>query len=307
MLTVIVFGNQQISIDCLRILLNFRNVKVPCVVGSELPRDKTFGYPSVAEFCKTKKIKFYNPEVLDEKFFEVIKEYRPDLCFSIYYRKILDKNFVNLPRKGFVNMHPSLLPHYRGPAPTMWALINGEKVTGMTMHYIDEGVDTGDIISQVKVNIPTNITGFGLNTLVMKKGVQLFKKQIPKILNHRNRRLNQDPFKATYYGPYVKSISRIDWFDGKEKIKNRVSALTKPYAGTYSLLESKKIIIWKVKILRRFLKGAGGPGRITQVDKTGNFVVRCADGYIKAVDYLVEKVNKKYWPKYIKVGNKFEL
>lgn len=307
MLKVIIFGNQQICVDCISVLNKNANIEVSCVVGSELERDIKFGYGSVRDFCRSKKIKFYNPEILDQNFLNEIKKYNADLCFSVYFRKILNQNYIDYPKMGFINMHPSLLPSYRGPAPTMWALIKGERMTGMTMHYIDVGIDTGDIIAQKKINIPRGITGFELNTLVMNKGVELFKEQLPKIINKKNKRIKQNHKIATYFGSFVPSVAQIQWFDNKDTIQNRVNALTRPYNGAVASLKGEKVIFWKIKILQSILKGSGGPGKIIAKSEDGSFIVRTVDGFIKVIDYEIFSTNKNIKSQFIRVGDRFEV
>lgn len=304
---VVVFGNQKICIACVRKLLSLPNVKLCAVVGSELPRDKQFGYDSISEYCKKNKIKFYNPEKLTEEFVEKIKAMKPDICFSIYYRYIFKSNLITLPKMGFLNIHPSLLPTYRGPAPTMWSLLRGEKYVGTTIHYIDKGVDTGDIVAQKRIRIPAGITGFELNELVMNEGIRLFKSNIKKILDGKNERYVQNPENASYFGAFVSSVSIIDWFSKKALIKRKVLALTKPYGGAVTYINGKKIIVWEVKILRAPLVNAGGPGRILKVYPNGSFVVTAVDGYIKITKFTLIRVAPKNYGKYIMIGNKLGL
>ena len=99
------------------------------VVGCESKQDELFGYPSVEEYCQKNGISYYNPNGLDNQFLELIKNLKPDLCFSLYYRNIFSPSYISIPPMGFINIHPSLLPKYRGPIPTFWALLNNEKKT----------------------------------------------------------------------------------------------------------------------------------------------------------------------------------
>lgn len=304
---VIVFGNQQICLDCIKILRNNRDVQLQCVIGSELPRDKKLGYISIKNYCKDKKIHFYNAKTIDEKISKIIISYNPDLCFSVYFRNIIPKHLIELPPLGIINIHPSILPSYRGPAPTMWALIKGEKNSGVTMHYINDGIDSGDIIAQNIFKIPNNITGFSLNSLSMRMGALLFKKQLPLILNRTNKRLKQNNKNATYFGKFNPSTAKIQWYDSKFLIGRRVQALTKPYDGAYATLKGKNIVIWKIKLLNKFLTGSGGPAKVVEKFSDGSFVVRTIDGYIRIVDFDVLNVEKKDKYSFINKGDNFEI
>jgi methionyl-tRNA formyltransferase len=307
MIKIIVFGNQKICIDCLNILRRKKDVEIGFVVGCELPRDKTFGYPSVRKYCKENNIKFYNPTVLDERILKLVENYKPDLCFSIYYRLIFKPPLINIPKMGFINFHSGLLPAYRGPAPTMWAIVKGENYSGMTIHYIDKGIDTGDIIVQKKVKIYRNTTGSKLNDKVMSAGVRLFRENIDKLLEGKNARRAQTKSGISYFGRFVPSVRNINWFDNKHLVERRVKALTKPYSGALAKVAGKQMVIWDAISLNRPLRHYGGPGRIVEVLDDHSFIVTTIDGYIRVLKYEFLNVRKRIYQKYIVKGVKFEI
>src|SRR5258708_17760296 len=119
---IIVFGNQQIGIDCVELLTKNPELEL-VVVGCETSLDLSLGYASLKKYCQEKQIRYLDAQLLEDSFWQELESNRPEIGFSIYYRNVFDKKVLDLPRLGFVNIHPSLLPAYREPAPTMWALL----------------------------------------------------------------------------------------------------------------------------------------------------------------------------------------
>lgn len=303
---IIVFGNQQIAIDCIKILINTKDVNLLAVVGCERERDSMFGYPSLKKFCQENNIVYYNPEKLNSQFLEIIKGLKPNICFSIYYRNIFSPDYISVPSMGFINIHPSLLPKYRGPIPTFWALLNNEKKVGVTLHYMDSGIDTGDIIAHIDYEIPKEITGYELNNLLIEKGVRLFKKQLPLILKSENKRVKQTHEIATYFGPFNQKLRTINWYLPVEQINRLIQALTKPYGGAKASIIYKEIIFWKAQIVEYSKEKLSGPGKIVKV-QNDEFMVSGVDGFLMIKDFEILKISKINKDKYIKIGTSFNL
>jgi len=285
MVKVVVFGNQQIAIDCIKLLKKHKNVQILAIVGCEKKGDKNYGYPSLKNFSKNNSFKFYQPAKLDQRFLRKFKKLKPDLAFSIYFRKLFKPDFINIPKMGFINLHSSPLPKYRGPAPTLWALLNDEQYGGFTIHYIDQGIDSGDIIAQTKFEIPHNITGYELNSLAIKKGYQLFKKNLKNILSSRNSRKKQNNKEVSYFGYFNPSIRNIDWFLPAKSIYNRIRALSPPYPGATAKIKGQKIIIASAKITRANITIPRGPGIILRTYSNGDFLVSTVDGSLKITSH----------------------
>lgn len=303
---IIVFGNQQIAIECIKILTNTKDVSLLAVVGCEIERDRVFGYSSLRKFCQENNIIYYNPKKLDSQFLETIKGLKPDICFSIYYRNIFGPGYISIPPMGFINIHPSLLPKYRGPIPTFWALLNKEKKIGTTLHYIDSGIDTGDIIAQIDCEIPKKITGYELNNLLIEKGVELFKKQLPFILKNENKRTKQNHVNATYFGSFNQKLRAINWYLPIEQINRQIQALTRPYGGAKSSIIDKEIILWRTQVVGYSKEKLSGPGKIIKV-RDNEFIVSGVDGFLAVKDFEIIKSLEDDKDKYIKVGNSFNL
>ncbi len=299
---IIVFGCQQIAVDCIRDIIKMGG-QIVAIITYELPLDKVYGYASVRDIAKKNKIPLYELEKIDEKFINIIKEINPDLILSIYYRKIFPKELIKIPKLGCVNIHPSFLPYYRGPIPTFWALLNGESECGVTIHYIDEGIDTGPIIDQEKISIKDYYTGFILNNKAMKVGHKMLMKNIKKILSGKIKAKPQRKNSGSYYGPFDNRLRLIDRYKSSKGIYDQIRTMTKPYMGCLSTILNKDLIIWKAKMVNSKTHTVIKPGKILKVYKNGGFLVSTTDGCVKITDYeiLKTKRNKNY---YIKKGRK---
>lgn len=305
---IIIFGNQQICIDCIGILNRLHKlVEIAAVVGCETHEDRNIGYPSLTEYCNKKNILFYNPIKLDKNFLDIIRKHEPDICFSIYYRNIFGPEFLRIPSMGFINFHSSLLPKYRGRTPTLWALLNNEDTVGITLHYVDTGIDTGDIIAQSEYKIPNNMSGYDLNSIIMKKGVELFGQQLHLILKGRNKRIKQNHDMASYYGQFIPQMRIINWYLPVVRIQRQIQALTKPYQGAKTMLSDMEVIIWKAQIINHTKKILSGPGKIIKIYKNKTFIVTGVDGHLLITDYVIPNLAKDQLSGYIAAKKRFAL
>lgn len=201
----------------------------------------------VKEFAIKNNIKVIQPEKIrnNEAFISELKELKPEVICVVAYGKILPKEVLDIPEKGCINVHGSILPQYRGAAPIQWAVINGDKTTGITTMYMDTGMDTGDIILKEKVEIgPDETTGELWNRLA-KVGAELLVKTLNEISNGTATRTPQ-PDNFTIAPMLTKEIAKIDWENKSAvEIKNLVRGLN-PIMGAYSYLNEKKYKFWRV-------------------------------------------------------------
>lgn len=273
---IVLLGCQKIAIDIIDYIVNNQVVGVldgDTVVTSELvgvithdeERDKIFSKKSVSEFCDEKNI--FNFRYPDDKRIdsEEIAKLNPDIIFSIYYRRLLPKEMLEIPHMGSINLHPAVLPKDRGPNPTLWMILRGEKFAGATLHYIDEGMDTGDIIDQyTNVPIGSRTTGFELNKTIMDVGLDLFKKNYSAILCGNNKRIPQDDEKATCNMSFKPSMRYIDWSKTNTEVISQIRAYAPPYAGALAVSKRSEVLLkfalpFKVagKLVSRNSKGPG--------------------------------------------------
>lgn len=248
MIRVVIFGCRKIAVDVIDYITKHYSdrCKIVGVVSHDEERDLVYHNKLVSEFCDDISIPWVRFDDNIEK--NVIDNFAPDLIFSLYYRKILKQEILDIPKMGCINIHPAFLPEGRGPAPSLWNVLNGEEYGGSTMHYMVEGVDAGDIIARQKVEIG-NMSGADLNVYLSELGFNLFKENFVSVLEGTNNRVPQNHDKATYTLPFKKSLRYISW-DKPEQILNQLRAFAKPFDGALTwTTKGTKVIIWKAKIL----------------------------------------------------------
>ena len=179
-----------------------------------------------------------------------IQNWKPDLIVVSGWYHIIKEEILRIPPKGIIGLHSSLLPRYRGGAPLVWQLINGEKEAGITLFYMEQGTDTGDIIGQEKVAIEEDDDIGTLYEKVGKKGIALLKRYLPQIADGCAPRKKQtDIEKYCVYPQRKKEDGRIDWSKLPADIYNFVRAQTRPYPGAFSYYGEYQVFIWKCKVV----------------------------------------------------------
>ena len=275
----------------------------------------------VKEYAIEKNIKVYQPEKLREnkEIVDTLKDINPDVICVVAYGKIIPKEILEIPKYGCVNVHPSLLPQYRGSAPIQWAILNGDKETGVTTMYLDEGMDSGDIILQTKTPIDKDETSGELWDRLSKIGAELLVETLEKIENKTAPRIKQ-PKEFTLAPMLEKSQAKIDWESKTaQEIKNLVRGLN-PIMGAYALLNEKKIKFWKVDKLSidefinkypefkeyeyRFLEI--DPGTVLYIDKKEAIYIMAKEGIIKVLEIQGENAKRMPTPEFLR-GNRIEV
>ncbi len=204
----------------------------------------------VKEYAIEKNLKIFQPEkiVNNNEFKDEIRSLKPDLVCVVAYGIILPKSFLKIPAFGCINLHPSMLPKYRGPAPIQWAILNGDKKTGVTIMYLNEKMDAGDIIIQEEVEIGEDETTGELWNRLSSLGSELLLQVVKNIELGKTERTPQ-PEEFTLAPMLSKEMAKIDWQkQDSSTIKNLVRGLN-PIMGTYTFLNGKKIKFWKVQKL----------------------------------------------------------
>ena len=208
-------------------------------------------YTPVKEVAISKNIPIFQPEKVKNniEFINNLKAINPDVICVVAYGKILPKEILDIPKFGCINVHASLLPKYRGAAPIQWAILNGDKETGVTTMYMDIGMDTGDMILTEKVKIREDETTGELWDRLSKIGGNLLVETLKQIENGIAPRIPQgDDY--TMAPMLDKQMSKIDWENKTaEEITNLVRGLN-PIMGAYTYLNGKKIKFWKVEVAK---------------------------------------------------------
>lgn len=303
---IVVFGCQQIAVDFIRYVVTQKDVHVVLIVTYELPLDETYGYESVIKNFSTSDIEVLSPPKITKSLIDKIRDIRPDYIFSIYYRQILPKSLLSIAKFASINIHPSLLPHYRGPVPTAWTIENGEKYFGITIHLMDEGIDTGDILVQEKYPIIENETGFALYTRGMKLGFELLKNNFSKLINNKITPKPQMGI-GSYYGKKSGKYT-INWQESAEKINNKIRVHSIPYNPAESCLFNRYIFINKATPSYDKNYISQGCGKIVDIIDDDKLVISCADGCLILDDYkVIPELDEKEKLIYFRVGNKLGI
>jgi UDP-4-amino-4-deoxy-L-arabinose formyltransferase/UDP-glucuronic acid dehydrogenase (UDP-4-keto-hexauronic acid decarboxylating) len=205
----------------------------------------------------------------------------PDVIFSFYYRKMICPEILELPRVGAFNLHGSYLPHYRGRCPVNWVIINGEKQTGVTLHYMIDKPDAGDIVGQKAVIIDQLDTAKTLYDKLCGAAKELLDEVLPLIKKGNIPRQKQDLKKGSYYGGRRPEDGRIDWKKSADEIYNLIRGVTQPYPGAFAFLDNdEKVVIWWAQ--PAVMKKDVLSGKLVITDK--EVLVRTAKNAIKLLD-----------------------
>ncbi len=204
-------------------------------------------FDSVAELAAARNIATFAPENINHpRWVEKIHDLAPEIIFSFYYRRMVSAQILEIPPKGCLNLHGSLLPKYRGRCPINWVLINGEKKTGVTLHYMTPRPDDGDIVGQQEIEISPADTAQTLYKKAETAAGRLLDEVLPQIKAGTAPRIPQDHGQATYFGGRTPEDGQIDWSESASRIRDLVRAVTRPYPGAYSFYGLKKYYFWQV-------------------------------------------------------------
>ena len=252
MLNILFMGTPDFAKESLEAVYNAGYNILGVVTNPDKPKGRGMKMiaSQVKQFAIENNIPIYQPIKIknNEEFIKEIKELNPDIICVVAYGKILPKEILDIPKYGCINVHGSLLPKYRGAAPIQWAIINGEKTTGITTMYMDIGMDTGDMILKEEVEIGEDETTGELWGRLSKIGGTLLVKTINLIEKGKAPREKQGE-DYTVAPMLSKEMAQIDWNKKSSKdIKNLVRGLD-PIIGAYTFINNKKIKIWKVNII----------------------------------------------------------
>lgn len=239
---------------------------------------KQFGLDNDIEVIQPKRMK-------DEEVIAKIKEINPDLIIVVAYGKILPKEIIDIPKYGIINVHSSLLPKYRGASPIHSAILNGDKESGVSIMYIEEGLDSGDVILKETCEITEDDTLGTLHDRLKELGAIGLEKALKLIEAEEVKAEKQDDSKATFVRPITKEQAKIDWNSTKEVIFNQIRGLN-PFPGAYTHNEkNENIKIYKSEKLEKEYDGENGT--VVEMTKKGP-VVKVANGALRLLEIKFE-------------------
>ncbi len=270
-------GSPDFAVPTLRALHDSHNVAL--VVCQP---DKPAGRKQILTPCPVKEaavflgLNTYQPNSLrNDEAYETLKRVDADVAVVAAYGKILPKNILDLPRLGCVNVHGSLLPHYRGASPVQSAVLNGEKVTGLTTMLMDEGLDTGDILLVEKTQIDENETSGELFDRLADLAPALTLKTLEMLEAGTIERIRQDSSLATFCKPFVKDDAKLDFKEEASVLKNRIRAMN-PWPVSFCFYEGKRLKVFTSQISD--LENDCEPGSVQIID--GSLIVSCGAGTV---------------------------
>jgi methionyl-tRNA formyltransferase len=277
---VVVFGYRDVGVACVEELRD-QGAEIVMVVTHADDPTETIWFPSVAKVASAHGIPVCAPDDPNASVFvDEVRRLRPEVIFSLYYRRLLDKALLDIPPRGAINLHGSLLPKYRGRAPINWALVHGETVTGVTLHYMDEQADHGDIIAQRPVPIAIDDTALTLSRKIAAAARLLLRETYPLIASGGAPRVPQDHAAATRFGGRRPADGLIDWRISAWQIYNLVRAVTHPFPGAFTLWGARRVLVWAARPPRGRPE-VGPPGRILGVGDGGSLDVATGHGVLE--------------------------
>lgn len=256
---IVVFAYSDIGYECLDLLIA-RGEAVRVVFTHEDDPGETRWFRSVAELAQRHGIpvRVDEPRVGSDAA-RLIADIVPDLIFSFYYRRMIPTSVLATAKHGAFNMHGSLLPRYRGRAPVNWAILHGERETGVTLHHMVARPDAGDIVDQEPVPIGPEDTAYDVMQRLVPEARRLLDRQLAALKTGSAPRRPQDERQATYFGGRRLEDGRIDWHQPAQRIVDLVRAVAKPYPGAFTELNGRRLMVWAARTVP---SPGGRPGAV---------------------------------------------
>ncbi|WIV10801.1 methionyl-tRNA formyltransferase [Proteiniborus sp. MB09-C3] len=269
---VVFMGTPDFSVPTLEALFN--NGHEISLVISQADKAKGRGkkvlFTPVKEKALQLDLNVYQPDNINsEESIEIIKKESPDVIVVVAYGQILKEDILNIPKFGCINVHASLLPEYRGAAPINWAIINGEKRTGVTTMVMERGLDSGDMLLKNETKIYDGETAGGLHDRLMKIGAELLIETIKGLETGDISRTPQNHENATYAPMMSKDLGKIKWNEKADNIRNLVRG-TQPWPGAFTTYKDNNMKILEVDIVAKFKDEESG--RVVKVNNDGIYV-----------------------------------
>jgi len=280
-------GTPEIAATVLEAIINSRHEVVGVVTQEDKPkgRGKALAMPPVKEMALAHNIDVFQPHILkEEASVNKLREYNADVFVVAAYGKILSKEILDMPKYGCINVHASLLPKYRGAAPIQWSIIDGEKLTGVTIMQMDEGLDTGDMLFKSVVEIADEDTADTLYDKLSVCGASLITEALDRIEAGDLHPIKQDGSQATYAKILDKSLGRLNFSKSAVEIERLVRGLNS-WPGTYTFINGKTLKIWETALTD--MPSNGDPGTVHSVEG-GRLFVNTGDNALEILSIQLE-------------------
>ncbi|MBP1930722.1 methionyl-tRNA formyltransferase [Ammoniphilus resinae] len=289
---IVFMGTPDFAVPCLEQLISNGYSVTEVVTQPDRPkgRKKEMTPPPVKVAALKYQIPVFQPEKLrDQEAVEHILSLKPDLIVTAAYGQILPKEIIQLPKYGCINVHASLLPKYRGGAPIHKSIIDGETETGVTIMYMVEKLDAGDILTQVKVPIESTDTVGTVHDKLAEVGSGLLLETIPRLIKGELNPIKQDETKVSFAWNIKREDEKINWNKPAWEIYNQIRGLN-PWPVAYTLLNEDVFKVWWADIIDLEKKSEDRPGTILEVSSDG-IEVACGKGILRLLE--VQPAGKK--------------
>ncbi|HKD65453.1 MAG TPA: formyltransferase [Candidatus Binataceae bacterium] len=263
----VVFGYHELGYTCLEALLELGAPIRALFTHRDDPGEEIW-WRSCARLAAERNIPVYTEEAFGAGHVATMSAWSPAIIYSFNYRRLLPSEILDCASIGAFNMHPSKLPAYRGRAPVNWVLVNGERETGVTLHYMVARTDAGDIVAQETVAIEDTDTALTLARKLTPLASGLITRFHPLIVAGRAPRRRQDLSAGSYFGRRTPADGRIDWNWPARRIFNLVRAVTHPYPGAFCTAAGRKLFVWEASIGSEQGR-LGEPGQIIERGVSG--------------------------------------
>ena len=276
MTTAIVFAYSEVGVRCVRELLA-QGVKIPLLFSHADDPNEAQWFGSVQQLAESNGLKVVTPDSPNTaQWIAQGAALKPDFVFSFYYRYMLDKAWLEMPRLGALNIHGSLLPKYRGRAPVHWAIIHGETTTGASLHYMVEKPDAGALVDQEAVPILENDTALDVSMKVAAAAETVLRRSLPRLVAGTAPSLPLDLKAGSYFGRRRPEDGRIDWRCGARAIHDLVRAVAPPFPGAFTEVNGCRLAVLETRVDTDPLKYPAQSPCLYSSD--GTWYADCIDG-----------------------------
>ena len=278
---ILFMGTPEFAVASLNALLDAGHEI--CAVVTQPDRPQGRGYklapPAVKTAALARGLEVFQPETLkNESLLPLLERTLPDAIVVAAYGKILPQYVLGFPPRGCINVHASLLPRYRGAAPINWAIINGERESGVTIMYMEKGLDTGDMLLSVRTPIADDDTAGDLHDRLAVLGADALVHALALLEAGRITPVKQDDSQHTYAPMLSRDDCRLDFCQSAKQVRDRIRGLA-PFPGAYLTLSGRQIKVFEAQIV----SGRGEPGSVLYADREHGLVLACADGALRLV------------------------
>ena len=282
---IIFMGTPDFAAASLEALIDSRHEIQAVVTQPDKPKGRKGELtPSpVKVVAEGKGIKVYQPQkVRDEEFVKTLRAYNPDVIVVVAFGQIIPLSILQMPKYGCVNIHGSLLPKYRGAAPIQWAVLDGEKETGITTILMDEGIDTGDILLKKTIKIDADETSGSLFDKLKALGAETILETLDELEKGSITPTKQGESPTAYAKMLTKAMGLIDFTKSAKELDCFVRGMD-PWPSAYTLLAGKTLKLWKVRAVEK----SGKAGSVIEIGKE-SFTIACGEGAIEVLEVQLE-------------------